>query len=263
MANEHEITAQPIVRVIGMADLRDALASGLADFKATPTHMVFLCAIYPIVILVSIRVAAGYDVLPLVFPLLAGYTLIGPLVAVGMYELSRRSELGLDVTWLNAFDAFRPSSMRRIAMPTVMLMAIYFAWLGTAWAIHGIIFGSAVPASVADFARQVFTTPSGWALIVVGSGVGFIFAVVVFTISVVSFPLLLDRDIGAVMAIRTSVTAVLTNPIPMAMWALIVAGSLLIGSLPIFVGLAIVLPVLGHSTWHLYRKVVRWPSDAC
>ncbi len=267
MANENAITnadtnpVQPIVRVIGTADLRDALAEGLADFKATPTHLIFLCLIYPIVILVSIRIAAGYDVLQLVFPLLAGYTLIGPLVAAGMYELSRRGELGLDVSWLHAFDVFRPPSIRRIATLSIILMAIYFAWLGAAQAIYELTLGNTVPESIAEFVRQVFTTPSGWALIFVGCGVGFLFAAVVFTISVVSFPMLLHHDVGVAMAIQTSVRAVLANPIAMAMWGFIIAGTLLIGSMPFFVGLAIVLPVLGHATWHLYRKVVRWPGE--
>ncbi len=263
MANEKSIadagayrSAQPIVRTIGTADLRDALAKGLADFNAMPTHVVFLCLIYPIVTLIFARVYAGYEVLPLVFPLLAGYTLIGPLVAIGMYELSRRREQGLDISREHAFDVLRSPSIGAIATLGVLLMAIYFAWLGAAWAIYELIFGSTAPASIAEFARQVFTTPSGWTLIIVGSGVGFLFAVVVLTLSVVSFPLLLDRDVGVTTAVQTSIRAVLANPVTMAIWGLIVAGALLIGSLPLFVGLAVVLPVLGHSTWHLYRKVV-------
>src|SRR5262249_18019949 len=136
------------------------------------------------------------------------------------------------------------------------LMAIYFGWLFSAQAIYHRYFGSVVPASVADFAHQVLTTPAGWALIIVGCGVGFLFAAVVFTLSVVSFPLLLDRDVGIIPAVVTSVRVVKANPIVMAAWAFIVAVALLIGSLPFFVGLAVVLPVLGHSTWHLYRKVV-------
>jgi uncharacterized membrane protein len=113
-----------------------------------------------------------------------------------------------------------------------------------------------VPVSIAEFARQVFTTSAGWELIFVGCGVGFVFAAVVLTISVVSFPMLLDQNVGAVTAVRTSVRAVLANPTTMAMWGLVVTGGLVIGALPFLVGLAIVLPVLGHSTWHLYRKVV-------
>ena len=102
----------------------------------------------------------------------------------------------------------------------------------------------------------MFTTGAGWALIVVGIGVGFLFAVLVLTISVVSFPMLLDRDVGLFTAVATSVLAVVTNPVPMAVWGLIVAGGLVLGSLPALLGLIVVMPVLGHATWHLYRKVV-------
>jgi uncharacterized membrane protein len=249
--------AQPIVHKIGMADLGDALAKGVADFNAMPTHLVFLCLIYPIVVLIAARVAAGHEVLPLVFPLLAGYTLIGPLAAVGMYELSRRREQGLDISRRHAFDILRLPSIRSIAALGLALTGIYFAWLLAAHAIYELIFGGAVPASIVEFARQILTTPSGLALIIVGCGVGFLFAAAVFALSVVSFPLILDRDVSAVTAATTSVRAVLANPVTMAMWGFMVAAALLIGSLPFFVGLAVVLPVLGHSTWHLYRKVVK------
>jgi len=121
-------------------------------------------------------------------------------------------------------------------------------------------FGDAPTASVPDFLRQVFMTPAGWTLIVVGNGVGFLFAVAVLAISIVSFPLLLDRDVGVLVAIRTSVRAVRRNPLIIAAWGLIVAALLVAGSLPFFVGLAVVMPVLGHATWHLYRKAVA--SDA-
>ena len=262
MANEKALTdidadsVQPSIRTIGTADLIDALAKGLADFKAMPTHLVFLCVIYPVVTLLFARAAAGYEVLPLVFPLLAGYTLIGPLVATGMYELSRRREQGLDSSRMHAFDVRRSPSIGAIATLGAVLMVMYFAWLGAAWAIYVLNFGGVAPESVAGFARQVFTTPAGWALIIVGTGVGFLFAVIVFALSVVSFPMLLDRPVGVVTAVQTSIRAVRANPLTMAIWGLIVAAGLLLGALPLFVGLAVVLPVLGHATWHVYRKVV-------
>jgi uncharacterized membrane protein len=249
-------SAQPAIRTIGPGDLRDALAHGLADFEAMPTHVVFLCLIYPIVMLASARVYAGYDVLPLVFPLLAGYTIVGPLVAIGMYELSRRRERNLDIFRAHAFDVLKLPSVGTIAKLSALLTAIYFAWLATAWIIYGQNFGGAVPDSIVAFAHQILTTSAGLTLIVVGCGAGFIFATVVFTLSVVSFPMVLDRGVDVSTAVQTSVRAVRANPITMGMWAFIVASALLIGSLPFFVGLAIVLPVLGHATWHLYRKVV-------
>ncbi|MFQ5784765.1 MAG: DUF2189 domain-containing protein [Alphaproteobacteria bacterium] len=262
MVNEKTTTDQDVspsqlpVRRIGAKDLKDALSKGFADFNAMPTHLFFLCLIYPIVTLIAARAYAGYEVLPFVFPLLAGYTLIGPLVAVGMYELSRRRELGLDVSRRHAFEVFRSPSFGAIAMLGILLMAIYLLWLGAAYSIYVQIFGNAVPASIPGFIRDVFTTPAGWTLVIVGSGVGFLFAVVVFSLSVVSFPLLLDQRVGVMTAIQTSISAVVANPVTMAMWGFIVAASLLIGSLPLFVGLAVVMPVLGHATWHLYRKVV-------
>ena len=248
--------AQPIVRTIGPGDVRDALVKGLADFEAMPTHVIFLCLIYPFVMIVVARVYAGYDVLPLVFPFLTGYTLIGPVVATGMYELSRRREQGLDTSRGHAFDVLRYASIGPIARLSLLLMAIYFTWLGTAWAIYQLNFGGVVPASILEFVLQILTTANGWALIFVGCGAGFIFATVTFTLSVVSFPMLVDRDVSVAMAVQTSIRAVLANPITMGIWAFIVASALLIGSLPFFVGLAVVLPVLGHATWHLYRKVV-------
>ncbi len=247
---------RPGINNIGPADLRDALADGLADFKAMPTHLIFLCLIYPIVTLVFARLYAGYEVLPLVFPLLAGYTLIGPLVATGMYELSRRREQGLNISRVHAFAVFRFPSFRSIAILGILLMVIYFAWLAVAQTIYRLNFGDAVPGSVGEFASQVFTTGEGWTLIFVGTWAGFLFAVVVFTLSVMSFPMLLDRNIGVIAAVQTSVRAVTANPVTMGIWGFIVATVLFLGSLPFFVGLAVALPVLGHATWHLYRKVV-------
>lgn len=253
--------ALPIIHPIGPADLRDALSKGLADFNAMPTHLVFLAVIYPLVTIVFARIYAGYDVLPLVFPLIAGYTLIGPLVAVGMYELSRRREKGLDFSRRKAFHVLQRHSIRSIAMLGALLMVIYTGWLVVAWTLYVINFGTEAPESVADFALQILTTAPGWALIIIGSCIGFFFAVVVFSLSVISFPMVLDRDISVTKALQTSVRAVLASPVTMGLWGVIVAGALLVGSLPFFVGLCVVLPVLGHATWHIYRKTVE-PDDS-
>lgn len=246
----------PDVRKIGTPDLIDALAKGIADFNAKPTHLFFLCIIYPILMVIFARAYAGYEFLPLVFPILAGSTLLGPLAACGMYELSRRREQGLDISWTDCFNVLRSPSILAIATIGVVLGAIFVGWLAAAQGIFLYYFGDAVPESTAAFVEQVFMTPSGWALIVVGCGVGFLFSVVVLTISVVSIPLLLDRHVDPMTAVLASVRSVLANPGTMAIWGLIVAGSLAIGALPLFVGLAVVMPILGHATWHLYRKVV-------
>ena len=244
------------IRKIGFADLKDALSRGLDDFLAMPSHAVFLCLIYPVVGVVIARIVLGYNVLPLLFPLAAGFALLGPFAAIGLYEMSRRREAGLDVSWSHALDVFRSPSIGAIAVLGLLLVAIFLVWIAVAQAIYVAHFGYTPAAAMSGFINQVLTTPAGWGLIVVGNGVGFLFAVLVLTLSVVSFPLLLDRDVGAATAVLTSTRAVLANPIIMAAWGLIVAALLAIGSIPALFGLAVVMPILGHATWHLYRKVV-------
>jgi len=262
MAHQHVLMgaesnrARPIVRTIGLRDIKNALAEGIADFSAMPSHAVFLCLIYPIVGVLLARLTLGYEVLPLLFPLAAGFTLLGPFAAIGLYELSRRREQGLDASWQDAFDVLRSPSRGAIAALGLLLLTIFVIWIAVAQAIYVAYFGYEPAASIPHFLDQVFTTPAGRMLMIVGNLVGFLFALGVLTISVISFPLLLDRDVGAVEAVLTSVRVVARNPLMMAIWGLIVAALLLIGSLPLFFGLAVVVPVLGHSTWHLYRKVV-------
>jgi uncharacterized membrane protein len=246
----------PAVRRIELADLRDVLASGFDDLGAYRSDVIFLCIIYPCAGLVLAWLAFGYDMLPLVFPLASGFALIGPVAAVGLYEISRRRERGDEITWADAFGVVSAPAFGAIVVLGLLLLAIFLLWLAAAQAIYLMTLGPEPPASIAGFVRDVFTTAAGWAMIVVGVGVGFFFAVLVLTISVVSFPLLLDRDVGLYAAVATSVRAVVANPGPMAAWGLIVAAALVIGSVPALLGLIIVMPVLGHATWHLYRKVV-------
>lgn len=245
----------PVVRSIGMVDLRDALAKGLEDFREMPTHVVFLSLIYPIVGIALGSSTFGYDVIPLLFPLAAGFALIGPFAAIGLYELSRRRELGLDTSWKHAFDIIHSPSIWSIAALGLLLLVLFAIWLAVANAIYVANFGLE-PTTPTQFVCNIFSTPEGHNLILVGNAVGFFFAVLAFSLSVVSFPLLLDRDVGTAVAIITSTKAVLRNPVSMALWGMLVAGALVIGSLPFFIGLAVVMPILGHSTWHLYRKLV-------
>jgi uncharacterized membrane protein len=246
----------PAIRRITLADLRDALARGFEDFAAFRTDVLFLCVIYPVVGLFLARLAFGYEMLPLVFPLASGFALIGPVAAVGLYEMSRRREAGVEVSWADAFGVIGAPSVGAIVRFGLLLMAIFLAWLNAAIAIYDVTLGPAPPTSLGVFARDVFTTDAGWLLIGAGIGVGFLFAVLVLAISVVSVPLLLDREVGVTTAVGASLRAVALNPGPMAVWGLVVAAGLAIGSVPMFLGLIIVMPVLGHATWHLYRRVV-------
>src|ERR1700688_4506681 len=250
------IAAAFVIRKIGLSDLSDALRLGWEDFKAVPSHAIILCVIYPVLGLVLFRMVLGYSVLPLLFPLAAGFTLIGPFAALGLYELSRRRKRGEEAAAWHAMHVLRAPSFGAMLELGTLLLILFGIWIAAADAIYIATFGHTPAASIPDFATRVLTTPEGWSLIIVGCGVGFLFAVVALCVSVVAFPLLLDRHTTAIDAIRTSLRAVMKNPITMAAWGLIVAVLLVIGSLPFFVGLAVVLPVLGHATWHLYRKVI-------
>jgi uncharacterized membrane protein len=246
----------PVVRSIGLVDLRDALAKGVDDFRAMPTHVLFLSLIYPLIGLGLAAATLGYNFIPLLYPLAAGFALVGPIAAIGLYELSRRRELGLDTSWKHVFDVIHSPSLPSIAALGAILLVIFSVWLAVADAIYIATFGQDEQIAFGEFMRRVFTTPEGQRLIVVGNLVGFLFAVLAFALSLVSFPLLLDRNVGVAVAIITSIKAILRNPVMMVAWGLFVAGALLLGSLPFFIGLAVVMPILGHSTWHLYRKVV-------
>ena len=254
---DDRVAALPVVRRIGFSDLADALRQGWDDFKVWPTHAIFLCIIYPLVGLVLGGMALGYAVLPLLFPLAAGFALLGPVAALMMYELSRRREMGEPPSLRAALGVIRSPGFPAIVAIGLMLMGLFLLWLGVARLLYQSLFGVyAAPAAIEPFLRQVFTTEAGRELMIYGNALGFIFALVAFCLTVISFPMLLDRDVGAATALMTSVRAVIANPVVMAAWGLIVAVLLVLGSLPAFIGLAVVMPVLGHATWHLYRKLV-------
>ena len=259
--NESEAEASrrgeaPLVRRIGLAEPWEALKQGYADFATFRGDAVFLCAIYPVAGLVFAWLVAGYNVLPLVFPLVAGFSLIGPLAAVGLNEMSRLREEREDVTWVDSFRVFRSHAIGKIMVLGLLLMLIFLLWLLVAGLIYQVTLGPRPPASLGVFAHEVFATGAGWTMIFLGIGVGFLFAVLVLAIGAISFPLLLDRDVRLETAVGISVRALTTNPVAMVEWGLIVAAGLVIGSIPFLLGLAITLPVLGHASWHLYRRLV-------
>ncbi len=252
-----QVTTSEIgIREIGVKDLWQALKEGLDDFNAKPSHVVFLIVIYPLFALLLTLFLVGENLLHLAFPMVAGFTLLGPVVSVGLFELSRRRERGLDVSWRSAFDFVHSSSFAPIAALSLAMLLLYVAWLFMAQFIYFGLFGAVPPESISDFATQVLTTRRGGALIAYGTLVGFIFAFVALAISVVAFPLLLDRQATAITAVTTSLKAVTTNTLMMVIWGAIVVVLLAAGAILFLIGLAVVLPILGHATWHLYRKLV-------
>jgi len=256
------IEATPEIRTIGLSDLHRALKLGWKDFKAVPSHAIILCVIYPVLGLLLARAALGYAVIPLLFPLAAGFALLGPFAALGLYELSSRRERGLEASAWDALDVLRSPSFGAMLGLGTLLLALFVTWVATAQAIYTAVFGYGGATGVSDFVTRVLTTSQGWWLIIVGCGIGFLFALVALCISVVSFPLMLDRHATAGEAMVTSIRVAAKNPTTIALWGLIVAALLLVGSLPLFLGLAVVIPLLGHATWHLYREVVAIDPNA-
>lgn len=262
MTNFHVIAgadgapASPDIRHIEIGDLYDCLRAGYGDFMAKPSQVIFIIILYPIIGVVLAAWTSGANALPLLFPLVSGFALLGPFAAIGLYEISRRRERGMDTSWRHALALRHSPALPSIAAVGALLVTVFVAWLLVAQSLHTLLFGPEMPQSLAALADQVFGTREGWLLIVIGNAIGLAFAIVVLTTTVIAFPLLIDRDVGAWAAIQTSARAVMENPLTMAVWGLMVAILLAIGSLPLFAGLVVVFPILGHATWHLYRKVV-------
>jgi uncharacterized membrane protein len=244
------------IRTIDGRDLRQSLADGWRDFMEMRGDIIFLMILYPLIGIIAAIATLGGPLLPLFLPIAAGIGLLGPVVAVGFYEMARRREMGLHSNWAHFLDVRKRPSFDEIAAVSGLLLAIFGLWLFAAGILYVALFGWVEPSSTTAFLRDVFATASGWAMIVIGSLIGLAFAAAVLLISVVSMPLLVDCEISASMAVRTSIRATRENPGAMIRWGIIVGVLLVAGSIPLFIGLAVVLPWLGYSTWHLYTRLV-------
>ncbi len=251
-----EPTELPQIRTLTMADLRTALRKGWEDLFAFRSDVVFVCLLYPVIGALLAALAVQGNLIYLFFPALSGFALTGPIAAVGLYEMSRRRENGEETNWLAYLDVIKSPKFGGIVVLGLFHVVVFAVWIMVANLIYDATLGPVPPTSLLSFATDVLTTPAGWAMTVVGIGVGFCFAVVVLAISVVSFPMLLDREVSLPTAVVTSVQVALKNPRPIGAWGLIVAVMLALGSVPALLGLVIVLPLLGHATWHLYRAAV-------
>lgn len=256
MAGASDKLDMPEIRTISLADLGVALRRGAEDFWAKPSHYLLLALIYPVIGVVLTVWMEGFHTWPLLYPLIGGFALLGPVAALPLYEVSRRREAGEDPTWSEAMRGLRSPAIGSIVAVGAMLFVLFTLWLTSAQALYEGLFGSATPRTLPGLIDQVLTQPGGMALLIAGTLIGAAFALVALCTSVIAFPLLLDRDVGAYVAVETSLRAVLRNPVPLLAWGAIVGAGIALGALTLFVGLAIILPILGHATWHLYRRLV-------
>ncbi len=244
------------IRSLTIGDLKDAMRLGYEDFRARPSHMLILGLVYPIGAAIVAGVALGQNLLPMVFPVVAGMVLLGPFAAIVLYEISRRREQGRDFAWSEIGAVFKRASTSGVAMLIAALFALFGIWLVFAQLLFQWSFGSASTPAPAEFLNNILTTPEGWTMILIGNGIGFVFAAIVLATNVVSFPMLLDRQVGAPAAVVTSLRVTAKNPVIIAAWGLFIALSIAAGTALFLVGLGVIVPVLGHATWHLYRKAV-------
>ncbi len=246
----------PTIRRISSADLDRALRQGWQDFRERRGDLLFIGLVYPLVCLLAVYIALNRPLLPLLFPLIAGLSIAGPAVASGFYEIARRAEAGQDATWWHFLDPLNGRSRTPIAVLTAGLALLFLGWLLVAYVIYAATLGTDGAPNVSDFFARLFSTSQGWTMIILGNLAGLGFAVAALVFAWVSFPMVVDTSVDAGVAVRTSVKAVRTNPREAIGWGLRVAALLVLGTLPFGVGLAVVLPVLGYATWHLYTAMV-------
>lgn len=244
------------IKRIGESDVKWALAQGWEDFKAKRGDLIFVGLLYPLVCFLVAAVVLNQQLLPLFFPLVAGLSIMGPAVASGFYELARRREEGRDASWSHFLDPLRDARRGALLSLAGGLAVLFVAWIVFAWIIYSATLGTLAPSGANSFFQQLFTTGQGWAMILIGNAVGFIFAVLTLVLSIASFPMAVDKVVDPGVALRTSFHAVSENPRAVISWGLRVALLLVLGSIPLFIGLAVVLPVLGYATWHLYTRMV-------
>lgn len=245
------------VRTIDDQDLRFALRQGFDDFRTFRGDVILAGLVYTLIGIAAVVMSTSKPLMPFFLPVVAGVGLLGPIAAVGFYELADRREEGdRDLHWFNFLDVRKRATVDDMGVVAGLLLAIFFAWLIVAGALYALLFGWTAPASVGDFLAMVFTTPRGWALIIAGGVIGAIFGWFVLALSVVSLPMLVDRNVSAADAVSASWRAVHANKREMIRWGITVVVLLVLGSIPLFVGLAFVLPWLGYATWHLYTRLI-------
>jgi uncharacterized membrane protein len=245
--------ADPVVLRVSAADVIEALGAGLRDFQAVPLYGLAVGAFYAAGGLIVVLSATAFGLVYLAYPLAAGFALVGPFAAIFLYEVSRRRERGQSLKLGEIVGTLRTRS--EIGWMAFVSIFVFVMWMYQVRFLMALFLGlHASFANLHDFIRVVLTTNEGLVFLAVGNVEGAVLSLVLFSLTVVSFPLLLERDVDFVTAMITSVRAVAASPLPMLGWAGAIVVLLILSALPFFLGLLVTLPVLGHATWHLYRR---------
>lgn len=248
--------APPQVRTLSFEDLRIALRLGLRDFAACRSDAMFLVFLYPLIGAAMITTALSEQMFVLLVPMIFGFALLGPVAAVGLYEMSARREAGFDARWGDAFAVLRSPAFMSILILGLFLGMLFICWLVAAQMLYYFTLGPAAPESFSAFASDVIMTQKGQIMALSGMMIGAGFALIALAVSLISFPLLLDRRVGLPVAVITSMRLLRKNPRVCLSWGAFIGALLVLGALPFFAGLIVVIPVLGHASWHLYRRAV-------
>jgi uncharacterized membrane protein len=258
---ETGLRPMPQVRKISVNDVIDALAAGLSDFRKAPVYGLTIGAFFALGGLFVIFSAAALNLSYLSYPAAAGFVLIGPFAAVGLYEVSRRLESGEELSWSQILGTMWAQKSRELSWMAFVVLFIQIMWMYQVRLLLALFLGFRSFASFEEFLTEVVSTPEGLMFLAVGHVLGAVLSLILFSLTVISFPLLLEEDRDFITAMITSVRAVVTSPVPMIGWAFVVTAVLIVSIIPGFLGLIVSLPVLGHTTWHLYRKCVVMPEE--
>jgi uncharacterized membrane protein len=245
----------PIVQRVGLADLRAALAAGWRDFRAAPAFGLFFSAVYVAGGLILLLLVGRGGNIVWALPFAVGFPMFAPFAAVGLYEVSRRLEARQGLQWRPILGVVLAEKDRQVPWMAFIVIFLFLVWIFVGHMIFAVFMGLQ-PMTNVSTSLEIYLTPNGLAMLAMGSVVGAFFAFVLYAVTVVSLPLLLDREIDFVSAMIASFSVVTRNFVPMMAWGALIAVLLAIGMLPGFLGLLVVLPVLGHASWHLYRRAV-------
>ena len=245
----------PVVRRIGASDIAEDLGEGLRDFQALPLYGLAFGTLYAAGGILIVLCLTAFGMVYFAYPLAAGFALIGPFVATGLYEVSRRREAGQKVSFGAIWSTVRSRS--EIGWMAFVTLFFFVIWMYQVRLLIALFLGlNASFSSLKDFVTTVLTTSEGLLFLAIGNLEGAALSLILFSLTVVSFPLLLDREVDFVTAMVTSVRAVVTSPLPMIGWAAVIVLLLIVSAIPYFLGLIVTVPLLGHTTWHLYRRIV-------